>query len=133
MITAIRIDKAEARRDKDGEVAGLNINISVESVKVSAGEVTIGFSYAATYSEGIGELKMSGTITAKEDAKLLSDITKRWESSKRLPDAFAENVLNAINYACGTNGVLVVRAVNLSPPIVPPKIQIGSAGGKSSI
>ncbi len=46
----------------------------------------------------------------------------------------AELVLNAINYACGTNGTLVVRAINLSPPIVPPRIQLGpqqGAPGKS--
>ena len=49
----------------------------------------------------------------------------RWEKEKKLPDAFAEVILNAINYACGTNGVFVARPVNLSPPIVPPKIQLG--------
>lgn len=126
MITSIKISKVEAHRDKDDEVTGLNINISVESVSAKAGEMTIGFNYSATYSEGVGELKVAGTISAKEEAKLTREITDKWEKEKKLPDAFAEVVLNAINYACGTNGTLVVRAVNLSPPIVPPRIQLGT-------
>ncbi len=130
MITGIKLTKVEARRDKDDEVSGLNINISVDSVAVKAGEVAIGFSYSVTYSEGVGELKVGGTMTAKEDPKAAKDIADRWAKEKKLPDAFAELVLNAINYACGTNGTLVVRAVNLSPPIVPPRIQLGAQGGK---
>lgn len=131
MITAIKLTKAEARRDKDDEVAGLNINISVESVSAKGTEVVIGFSYSAAYLDGVGELKMGGSITSKEDTKLVKEINDRWEKEKKLPDAYAEMILNAINYACGTNGTLVVRAINLSPPIVPPRIQLGSQeGGK---
>ncbi|MCX8174604.1 MAG: hypothetical protein N3E51_00150 [Candidatus Micrarchaeota archaeon] len=134
MITGIKIQSAEAKHEKDEEVSGLNINISIESVSSKGGETTIAFKYVASYLEGVGELKMGGLITAKEDAKLTREIVERWEKEKRLPDDFAEIVLNAINYACGTNGVLVARAVNLSPPIVPPRIELspsatGQAGG----
>ncbi len=133
MITGIKITKAEASRASDNEVAGLNINIGVDKVAVKGGDVTIDFNYAATYMEGVGELKMVGVLTSKEDAKLAKEIGERWAKDKKLPDAYAELVLNAVNYACGTNGTLVVRAVNLSPPIVPPRIQLGPqqpAGGK---
>jgi len=128
MITGIRISKVEAKRDKDDEVAGLNINIGVDSVGVRGGDVTIAFNYAATYLDGVGELRMSGSVTAKEDAKLSKEISEKWEKEKKLPDSYAELVLNAVNYACGTNGTLVVRAINLAPPIVPPRIQLGPQG-----
>jgi hypothetical protein len=126
MITGIKITSVEARRDKDEDMTGLNVNIAIDAVSVKAGETTIDFNYSAVYQEGVGELKMKGSITAKEDAKLTREITERWEGEKKLPDLFAEIILNAINYACGTNGVFVVRPVNLSPPIVPPRIQLGS-------
>lgn len=125
MITGIKITKAEARRDNDNEVSGLNINIGVDNVAAKGGDVTIEFNYAATYMDNVGELKMSGSLTSKEDAKLAKEIVDRWAKEKKLPDAYAELVLNAVNYACGTNGTLVVRAINLSPPIVPPRIQLG--------
>ena len=129
MITGIKLSRVEAHRDKDNEISGLSINISVDSVSVKNGEAAIGFSYSATYAEGVGELKIGGTVTSREDAKLSREISDKWEKDKKLPDAFAEMVLNAINYACGTNGTLVVRAVNLSPPIVPPRIQLGPQPG----
>ena len=125
MITGIKLSRVEAHRDKDDEITGLSINISVDSVSVKSGEVAIGFSYSATYAEGVGELKVGGTVTSKEDPKFSREISDKWEKDKKLPDAFAEMALNAINYACGTNGVFVARPVNLSPPIVPPKIQLG--------
>lgn len=129
MITAIKLMRVEAHRDNDNETSGLSINISVDSVAAKGTEATIGFSYTASYLEGVGELKVGGSITSKEDSKLIKEIAERWEKEKKLPDAFAELILNAINYACGTNGTLVVRAVNLSPPIVPPRIQLGPQQG----
>jgi CRISPR/Cas system CSM-associated protein Csm3 (group 7 of RAMP superfamily) len=126
MITGIKITHVEAHRDKDEDMTGLNVNIGIDSVSVKNGEATIMFNYAATYAEGVGELKMKGAIITREDAKLTKEITDKWEKEKKLPDLFAEIILNAINYACGTNGVFVVRPVNLSPPIVPPRIQLGN-------
>jgi len=130
MITAIRISKVEAKREKDEEVAGLNVNISVDNVSVKGSDITISYTYTVSYLDAVGELKMEGAITAREDSRLCKEITERWAKDKRLPDAFAELVLNAINYACGTNGTLVVRAINLSPPIMPPRIQLGAQPGE---
>ena len=132
MITGIKISKVEAQRDKEDEITGLNVNIGIDAVSVKAGEIMITFNYAADYQEGVGHLKMNGHIIAKEDAKLTKEVEGKWEKEKRLPDDFAELVLNAINYTCGTNGTLVVRPVTLSPPIVPPRIQLGPQGGAST-
>jgi hypothetical protein len=126
------MNKTEAVRNREDEVTGLNVNISVDNVSVKGAEVSIDYSYVVSYQTGIGELKIWGTITAKEDAKLTKEIADRWAKEKRLPDAFAEAVLNAVNYACGTNGVLVARAIGLSPPIMPPRITVGNAPQQGS-
>jgi hypothetical protein len=132
MITGIKITHVEAHRDKDEDISGLNVNIGIDTVSVKAGDTYITFNYAASYNEGVGELKMKGIIIAKEDAKLTKEVEAKWEKEKKLPDDFAENILNAINYTCGTNGTLVVRPVNLSPPIIPPRIQLGGQGAAQS-
>ncbi|MEM4348393.1 MAG: hypothetical protein QXN37_02385 [Candidatus Anstonellaceae archaeon] len=124
MITGIKINKVEARRDSESEIIGLNINITIDSLNVKNNQIEIGFTYSAAYTEGVGELKMSGILYATEEAKLAKEISDKWVKEKRLPDAYAEMVLNALNYACGTNGVFAVRIVNLTPPIVPPKITL---------
>lgn len=249
MITGIRIDKVEAWREKPAEIRGLDINISVDAVKVTGPEVEVNFTYMATYPEAtgslllkgrmadetqkllmsyvaemgantghlpdgvtlsrwdvgpgtmeaeltfgglpvspagktpptlrfksgfendeqrqlamsikekmgakgklsaiialrslsmngmdmsmevvpapVGVLRMAGALLSHEDAKTAKDISAGWTADRKLPDAFSELVLNAINFTCGTNGVLVVRPVNLAPPMVPPRIQLGQPG-----
>lgn len=124
MITGIRIDKVEASRDKNEDVKGLDVNIGIDEVKINGPEVEIAFSYTATYQEGVGVLKMNGALLAHEDEKAAKEIGSAWKKEKKLPDEFSEMVLNAINFTCGTNGVLVVRPVNLAPPMIPPRIQL---------
>jgi len=67
---------------------------------------------------------MEGVITAEEDKKLLDEIKKEWANTQRLPQSYAEVILNAINYFGGVNGVLAARVVNLSPPIMPPRFSL---------
>jgi len=124
MITNMKISRVEAKRLKEGEIKGLGINIALDDVSVHGGEVTIKYTYTADYQEGVGELTIQGELSAREESKLLKEIEDRWKKEKKLPDMFAEAVLNNVNYACGANGTLVVRAVNLSPPMIPPRIEV---------
>ena len=78
MITGIKITHVEAHRDKDEDITGLNVNIGIDEVAVKAGEISITFNYAASYQENVGELKMKGTIVAKEDAKLTKEVEAKW-------------------------------------------------------
>jgi hypothetical protein len=134
MITGMRIVHVEATREKEAEIAGLSINIALDEVKTTGKRVEIKYTYTCTYSENVGKLIIKGTLFADEDENTAKAIGASWAKDKKLPDGFAELVLNSINYGCGTNGVLVVRAVNLSPPLVPPRIEIAKegSGAKSS-
>lgn len=124
MITNMRISRVEAKRLKDGEISGLGINIALDDVSVKNGEVVIKYTYTADYQDKVGELVVQGELVAREEARLLKEIEERWKKEKKLPDVFAEAVLNNVNYACAANGTLVVRAVNLSPPMIPPRIEV---------
>ncbi len=132
MIVGGKIMSVEAKRNNDSEVRGLDINIAVDDVKAEGENVEVHYTYSATYQENVGSLKITGVLNAKEDPKVAKEIVDTWKKEKRLPDQFAEIVLNTVNFTCGTNGTLVVRPVNLSPPMIPPRIQIakGGAAGK---
>ena len=129
MITNIRIGSVEAKRLRDAEITGLDINIGIDKVSVSGARVSIEFNYLATYKDSVGELKMTGMIETSEEPKMAKEIDSLWTKDKRLPDAYSELILNAVNFTCGTNGVLVVRPVNLAPPMVPPRIEMAKGGG----
>ncbi len=124
MITGIRIDSVEAKRSSNEEIRGLDVNIGIDNVKTAGQEIEVAFTYNVAYRETVGYLKMSGSLLSHEDAKLSKEISDSWAKDKKLPDTYSELVLNAINFTCGTNGVLVVRPVNLAPPMVPPRIEI---------
>lgn len=132
MIVGGRIISVEAKRNNDAEIRGLDINIAVDDVKADGEKVDISYTYKVAYQEDVGSLTITGVLNAKEEPKSAREIADTWKKEKKLPDAFAELVLNTVNFTCGTNGTLVVRVVNLSPPMIPPRIQIskGSAAGK---
>jgi len=129
MIKGARIIEVQAKRDSMNPIEGLGINIALNEVTVKGNEITIKYTYTVKYEKNVGELKMTGEIFFEEDPKKIKDVEKQWKDKKTLPNDFAEIVLNSINYTCSTNGVLVVRSVNLSPPMIPPRIQLGKAGG----
>ncbi len=135
MITGGTIDYVEAKREKEGDPKGIGIDIQLTAVKVEGRRITIKYDYKVVYNEGIGNMKMSGTLFADEDAKKAKEVEETYKKEKRLPDDFAEVVLNTISFTCGTNGIFVIRPVNLAPPLVPPKIQLSrppAAPAKSS-
>ena len=69
---------------------------------------------------------MSGVLFAEESKS--DKIVEEFKKTKKLPDEIAEDVLNAINFSCATNGTLVVRALNLMPPMILPRIQVAPQG-----
>lgn len=130
MIRGGKINAVEAKREKPGPIKGLSINIGLDDVRAEGKNITIEYTYNAKYEDAVGFLKIQGEIYAEEEAKKAKEIVKSWKDKKVLPEDFAELVLNSINYTCGTNGTLVVRTVNLSPPMIPPRITLAKGAGK---
>jgi len=126
------VSYVEARRITHGAIGGININIQLEDVLVRGQEIEITFKYTVDYSEKVGSLIMRGKLLAGGALEECQGVSREWTNKHKLPHDFAEDVLNTINYVCGTNGTLAVRAVNLSPPLVPPRITVTDEGGKTS-
>ncbi|MBM3229122.1 hypothetical protein FJZ26_01715 [Candidatus Parvarchaeota archaeon] len=132
MITGGTIDYVEAKRDKEDNIAGIGIDIQIQEVSVNGKNVKLKYTYIVKYESGVGTLKMSGTLSAEEEPKKAKEIDDTYKKTKKLPDDFAEVVLNSINFTCGTNGIFVIRPLNLTPPMVPPRIEISKAPAKPS-
>ena len=128
MITGGKLTHVDVRKDSDEPIKGLSINITINDVVVKGEQIDVRYTYVATYADKVGVLTMVGSLFAKEDAKKAKDIGDTWQKTKKLPDEFAELALNNINYACGTNGVLITRAIGLMAPLAPPTISLAKAG-----
>jgi len=131
-VSSTDITYVEGRRTSDEPVSGLGVNITLEDVVGRGQELEISFVYTVTYSENVGSLLMRGKLLAKGELAECQEASRKWRESKRLPREFGEEVLNTINYLCGTNGTFVSRAVNLSPPMLPPKIELTDEGAEGA-
>ncbi|MEW6035183.1 MAG: hypothetical protein AB1529_01090 [Candidatus Micrarchaeota archaeon] len=137
MIVGERILEVSGNKVPKGSIKGLNINISLEDVKVSEDNkdnIEITYVYTANYQDSVGMIKIKGVLLAKEEARLSKDIVESWKKSKKVPDEYATVVLSAVNYSGSANGTLLARVLNLTAPLIPPKIQLSKAtdGGKKS-
>lgn len=126
----VRLDSVDAKREKDAPVKGVGININVEDIKAVNTELMIDFVYTVTY-EDVGYLKMKGIVFANGSDKEVKDMEAKWKKEKKISEEIAQPLLNLINYSSGINGVLVTRAINLAPPLIPPRIEVSAKGAKS--
>lgn len=127
MIVGERILEVSGTKDPSGPIKGLNINISLEDVKMgekNKENVEITYVYTADYKDKIGQIKIKGVLIAKEDSKKSKQIVDSWKKDKKVPDDYAPMVLSAVNYSGSANGTLLARVLNLTAPLIPPKIQL---------
>lgn len=124
----VKLSYVEAKRERDALITGLNININIDDVKAINDDIMIDFTYSVNYADNIGYLKISGTVYAKDTVSEAKKLEEGWRMEKRLPNEIAQPLLNLINFSSGVNGVFVARALNLAPPLVPPRIEITSRG-----
>lgn len=130
MIIGERILEATGNKVSNDAIKGLNINITLEDVQLKEGNVEITYAYTANYDEKVGFLRLRGVLIAKEENKLTEEIISTWKKSKKIPDAYAEMVLSAVNYSGSANGTLLARILGLTAPLIPPRIQLGQATNK---
>ncbi|MFH0885372.1 MAG: hypothetical protein V1861_06710 [Candidatus Micrarchaeota archaeon] len=127
MIVGERILEVSGNKVPKTNIKGLNINISLEDVKLAEEIVEITYVYTANYQEDVGQIKIRGIILAKEEPKLSKEIAETWKKNKKVPDEYATVVLSAVNYSGSANGTLIARVLGLTAPLIPPKIQLSKA------
>lgn len=122
--TGVKFDYVEAKKEKDGPVSGLNININVDEVKAAGDVLLLEFTYTVNYSQDMGYIKIRGSAYFRDATEKVSEIEENWKETKKLPNEIIQPLLNVVNYSASVNGIFVARVLNLAPPIVPPKIEL---------
>ncbi len=122
MITGIRIDKVEASRESEDMISNMKFNINFDDVIVTGDNVEVKYTFLTSYegtnsSKQVGQLKISGAISSKEPKEALDEIQSTWKSKKTLPLDFAENVINILNFECGSRGTLVAYSIGFVAPL----------------
>ena len=127
MILGGRINKAEAKRLKDGAVKGLAVNIDVREVREDGDKLIVSYEYTVAYQPEMAEIKLAGEIVASEDAASRKKILEEWKKSKTMLPSFAEDVLTAINYAGTATGTLLSFSIGIGAPLNIPRARLQEA------
>jgi len=122
MITGIGINKVEANRPANEPIANMKFNINFDNVEVNGSNVEVAFTFSTTYegeknAKSVGELKILGTVFAKEEKAMLEQISDSWKSKKTLPMKFAEDVINILNFECASRGTLLAWSIGMIAPL----------------
>lgn len=125
MITRIDVSKIEASRKTQEAISNMKFNINFDNVKVDKDDVDVAFTFTAVYEGGesaanakeVGKMTILGSVVSKESKADAEDIQKTWASKKTLPLKFAEDVINILNFECGSRGTLIAYSIGLVAPL----------------
>ena len=99
MIVGERILEVSGTKVPKANIQGLNINISLEDVKLESEVLEMTYVYTASYQKEVGSLKIKGVLLARETEAKAKYILETWKKSKKVPDDYSTTVLSAINYS----------------------------------
>ncbi len=123
MITGIGISDVEAHRPVLDAITNMKFNINFDNVKVTGENVEIAYTFTAIYEGGekgdkqVGDLKIKGSVQAKEGKEMVGQINESWKSKKTLPIRFAEDLINILNFECASRGTLLAWSIGVIAPL----------------
>jgi hypothetical protein len=123
----IRFYKVEAESSRDENFTSVAVNLDVTGMKMSGADLRIDFSYSVNYQPGVARLRFDGYTIVGGNRAELDKIEKDWKKEKTIPKSLAEPLINVISFSAEANGVLIAKALNIVPPLLAPKIEIGTA------
>ena len=123
MITGNRISSVSASRPTEEAITNMRFNINFDDVKVTGENVEVMYTFQAMYESGekndkkAGDLKIVGSVMAKESKAIIDEINSSWKEKKTLPIEFAEDLINLLNFECGSRGTLLAWSIGLVAPL----------------
>ncbi len=117
-----RITKIDAEKIKDAPIAGIELGVEFDSVSANGDNLEVRFTYRAVYKEQVGHISMSGFMLFEMDEQTAKKFAEQYEKERNFEPAFMESIINNINYKCSTEAIFTSKIIELTAPIVPPRI-----------
>ena len=128
MITHGRVVEVKATKKKDGNITGMAVNVSVDSVAAEGSQVKIAYTYEITYQQDVASMSIKGELFTDANSDLGKKVMDGWKKNKQLPADAAEEIITALTYAGSSVGTLLAFAININAPINVPHAKVGPAG-----
>lgn len=121
------LNRIEATRNNRKVPSSMDIAVNVPNLTRVAEGIEAEYTFTATYKPGVGHLSMRGTLIMVDSRKNLDSMMSRWEKSRTVEENIVRQISSLITYVSSVNGVLISKAMNLTPPIMPPDIRFEGA------
>lgn len=120
----LEVNYVEAKKQKEITIKSMDIYVNIDNMRIINKELIIDFIYNVKYENDLGYIKISGKVHVIDEQSRLKQLEEEWKKTKKIPNRLAEILLNVINFSAGVRGVFVSQAINLPPPLVPPRVQL---------
>ncbi|MFA6449815.1 MAG: hypothetical protein WCX65_10120 [bacterium] len=124
-----RITKIDAEKFKDAPIAGIELGVEFDGVTSNGAFLEIKFTYHAFYKEDIGRITMAGFLMFEMDEVTAKRMSDKFAADREFEPSFMESVVNNINYKCSTEAIFPAKILELTAPIVPPRIGLRKPPG----
>ncbi|MFH1394032.1 MAG: hypothetical protein ABIH29_04080 [Candidatus Micrarchaeota archaeon] len=121
------LQRVEAQRDSQNVANTMDVAVDIPKLKKVREGIEATYSYTTQYGPRVGYLKMSGTLIISDTDANLDRIMERWQKQRTVDDMLARQMASLITYVSSVNGVLVAKALNFNPPVMPPDLKIEGA------
>jgi hypothetical protein len=128
MITHGRIIEVKAAKKKDGNVTGMSVNVSIDSVAAEGSQVKVTYNYEISYQPDLASMTIKGELFSDSTSDLGKKLLDGWKKNKQLPADAAEEIITALTYAGSSVGTLLAFAININAPINVPRAKVAPAG-----
>ncbi len=122
-----RLTKIDAEKFKDAPILGIEIGIEFDSVVANGKFLEIKFTYHALYREEVGRISMSGFLLFEMDEVTSKRIADKFAKDREFDPAIGNAIVNNINYKCSTEAIFPAKIIELTAPIVPPRVGLRKA------
>ena len=115
-------------KKKDGNITGMSVNVSVESVATEGSQIKVAYTYEIIYQQDVASMSISGELFTDANSDLGKKLLDGWKKNKQLPADAAEEIITALTYAGSSVGTLLAFAININAPINVPRAKVAPAG-----
>jgi hypothetical protein len=121
------LHRIEAQRDSMNLADSMDIGVDIPKLRKVPNGIEASYSFTARYGPRVGYLTMSGTVLISDTDANIKKIMVRWQKERTVDRSLAREMTNLITYVSSVNGVLVAKALNFNPPLMPPNFKLEGA------
>jgi hypothetical protein len=123
-LKSIKFYKVEAQHLKEDKFTNIAVNLSMQDGKPTGADFRADFIFTVMYDPGIATMKFGGYVLIEGTKTEVTQLATIWKKDKVLPKDLTEQLINTITFQAQVNGVLVAKALSMTPPLMSPRIQV---------